>query len=112
MYFEGKKDYTLFSRDETLYALASGRGVQPTAEDRVNLPQQILTNGRDIIMKLNQGEIYSEATKVTSADAERFQRFAKLVETKLHEQNRFVLASCEQLEESRRIEGETREIFR
>ena len=112
MYFEGKKDYTLFSRDETLYALASGRGVQPTAEDKVNLPQQILMNGRGIIMKLEQGTIYSKATRVTSADAERFQQFAKLVETKLHKQNRFVLASCEQLDKSRRVEGETREISR
>ena len=96
MCFEGKKDYTLFSRDETLYALASGRGVQPTAEDSAILPQQVLTSGRGIVIKLKQNEICPAATRVTSADAERFQQFAKLVETKLHEQNRLVSTNFNQ----------------
>ncbi|MDX2241464.1 MAG: strawberry notch C-terminal domain-containing protein [Leptolyngbyaceae cyanobacterium bins.302] len=96
--FEGKKDYTLFSRDETLYALASGRGIQPTLEDRAVLPQEIFAYGRGIIMKLEQDKIFPEATRVTSVDAERFQRFAKLVETRLHEQNKLI--SLTQLEQT------------
>jgi len=96
MCFEGRKDYTLFARDGILYALASDRGVQPSAEDRATLPEQILASRRGIVLKIDQGEIHREATRVTSADADRFARFAKLVETKLHEQNRLVTANCEQ----------------
>jgi hypothetical protein len=77
--FEGKRNYTLFAQQDTLYVLATGRGILPTGDDRTALPDRVLQSRRGIILKLHQGEISTTATRITATDAKRFEQFVNLV---------------------------------
>jgi hypothetical protein len=83
--FQGKK-YILFARDDLLYALAPERGIPPTDDDRKTLPDPVLKSEPGIILKVIQGEMATYATRVTSADVQRFERFAELVSRRFCEQ--------------------------
>lgn len=82
--FAGKK-YVLFCRDDCLYSLAEQRGTPLTEEDQKILPDSLLKPNQGIILKVNQGEISTTATRAAIADMQRFQRFAELVSTNLQE---------------------------
>lgn len=73
--YEGKT-YTVFACQDHLYALAKGRGVEPTATDRQNLPSELLEAKQGIILKVEQGEPDVRSTRVTNADAHRFEMIA------------------------------------
>jgi len=78
------KTYLLYAQDKCLYALASERGKQPEAADQQVLPEAVLRSGRGIILKLEDGAI-STMTQVTSADAQRFEKFVEQMKQKLSE---------------------------
>lgn len=75
--FTGKQ-YSLYSGKGLFYALAKGRGKEPSEIDRQILPQEILATKPGVILKLEQDTV-SPATRITSADALQFERFAQLV---------------------------------
>lgn len=71
-FFMGKT-YTLFAQNDSLYALASGRGVAPIEFDRVVLPNLVLETGRGIILKAEEGVISIKPTSITNLDGQRFE---------------------------------------
>lgn len=68
--------YTVYAEQNTVYAFAKGRGVQPSEADRQNLPSEILKSGRGMILKVEQVEPDVKVTRVTTADAHRFDMVA------------------------------------
>jgi len=77
--FYAGKQCLLFERDGFLVATAPGRGVQPTEGDRQQLPTEMLSWGRGLILKVEQNTIDCKATQITNSDATRFERFAHQV---------------------------------
>jgi|GEM_PF-229513 len=73
------KTYTLFAQNDSLYALASGRGSKPTEADCYILPASTLEPDRGIILKVQEGVISIQATSLTNLDAERFEYQANRV---------------------------------
>jgi DNA polymerase I-like protein with 3'-5' exonuclease and polymerase domains len=73
------KTYTLFAQNDSLYALASGRGSKPTESDCYILPASTLEQDRGIILKVQEEVISIRATSVTNLDAERFEYQANRV---------------------------------
>jgi hypothetical protein len=78
--FYGGKQCLLFERDGFLVATAPGRGVQPTEGDRQQLPTEMLSWGRGLILEVEQNTIDCHATRITNSDAARFERFARQVQ--------------------------------
>jgi DNA polymerase-1 len=78
--FYGGKQCLLFERDGFLVATAPGRGVQPTKGDRQQLPTEMFSWGRGLILKIEQNTIDCHATRITNSDAVRFERFAYQVQ--------------------------------
>ncbi|MBW4490649.1 MAG: hypothetical protein KME12_22985 [Trichocoleus desertorum ATA4-8-CV12] len=91
--FYGSQQCLLFERDGLLAATASGRGVQPTEGDRQQLPTEMWSWGRGLILKVEQGTVDCKATRVTNSDAARFERFAHQLQLEAH--NPAVMASYE-----------------
>lgn len=77
--FYGGKQCLLFERDGYLVATAPSRGVQPSEGDRQQLPTEMLSWGRGLVLKVEQNTIDCGATRITNSDATRFERFAKQV---------------------------------
>ena len=73
------KTYLLYAQDSSLYALAPERGKKPQAADQQILPESVLRSGHGIILKLEHGEI-SSMTQLTSADAQRFEKFVEQIQ--------------------------------
>ena len=67
------KTYNLFAQNDSLYALASERGVEPTEADSAVLPDSVLETRRGIILKAEEGVISIGSTSITNSDAQRFE---------------------------------------
>ncbi len=67
------KTYTLFTQNDSLYALASERGVEPTEADCTVLPNSVLQTRRGIILKAEGGVISIESTSITNSDTQWFE---------------------------------------
>jgi DNA polymerase I-like protein with 3'-5' exonuclease and polymerase domains len=92
MFYSGQQ-CLLFERDGLLAATALGRGVQPTEGDCQQLPTEMLSWGRGLILKVEQGRVDCKATRITNSDAARFERFAQQLQLAAH--NPAVVASYE-----------------
>jgi hypothetical protein len=82
--FYGGKQCLLFERDGLLAATASGRGKQPAAHDLEQLPTEMLSWGRGLILKVEKNVIDCQATRITNSDVMKFERFCHQVQLEAH----------------------------
>ena len=92
--FYGSKNCLLFERDGLLAATAPGRGMQPTESDRQQLPTEMLSWGRGLILKVEQNTIDCKATRITNSDVARLERFSHQVQLETNRSSQ--VASYEQ----------------